>query len=117
MNAQAGMMAAAANEALGGGSPPVGPTGPPTNASTFETTGPATGIQWTNGDVTATTGFGKSNSNSVDPTSQFGSVSAGTSSVDTGDSVLNKFWYVRHQKNGIDTVWVLAGESFGEGEE
>ena len=113
------MGAAAGNVAAGGGDPDPdpGPSGPPTNASTFETTGPATGIQWTNGDSSATTGFGKSNSASVDPTSQFGSVSAGTTSVDTGDSVLNKFWYVRHQKDSIDTVWVLAGESFGEGPE
>ena len=111
------MLGAAADEAIVESPPAPGPTGPPTNASTFETSGPATGIQWTNGDATANTGYGKSNSPSVDPTSQFGSVSPGTTSVDTGDSVLNKQWFVRHQKNGQNTVWVHAGESFGSGGE
>ena len=113
MLAPAAMMGAAVGAASGGS--PAGPTGPPTNASTYnagDEGSPSTGIQWTNGDATATTAYGFSSSQSVDPTSNFGSVAAGITSVETGDSTEGRFWYVRHQKNEQSTVWVLAGAGF-----
>ena len=109
------MMGAAADGATGGA--PAGPTGPPTNGSVYNAgteESPLTGVQWTNGDVTANTGYGHSNSPSVDPTGNFGSVAPGITSVNTEDFDASKQWYVRHQKNGQNTVWVLCGGGIGE---
>ena len=110
-----GMLGAAAGEAASDEESPSGPSGPPTNASTYnhgDEQNPLTGIQWTNADATATTAHGFSTSQSVDPTSNFGSVAAGVTNVETGDDTSGRFWYVRHQKNGQSTVWVLAGAGF-----
>ena len=105
------MLGAAAGTAAAAESPS-GPSGPPTNASTYnhgDESTPLTGIQWTNGDATATTGYGFSSSQSTDPTSNFGSVSPGVTSVETGNNTSDRYWFVRHQKNGQNSVWVFAG--------
>lgn len=114
MLAPAAMMGAAAGEAAAG-SPAPGPTGPPTNASTYnhgDELCPLTGVQWTNGDVTAYTDIGNSASASVDPTSVFVQVSPGVTSHETNVNDTSLFWYVRHTKNSQSTVWVLAGAGF-----
>lgn len=112
------MLGAAAGGATSGGGGPgpgPGPTGPPTNASTYQAgdeMSPETGVQWTNADTSASTGIGFSSSSSSDPSSNFGSVSPGATNFETGDATSGRFWYVRHQRNGQSSVWVLAGEGF-----
>ncbi len=114
MLAAAGMMGAAAGTAAASSSPP-GPTGPPTNASTYnagDEEDPETGVQWTNADPLAYTGIGFSTSASIDPTGSFDAVPPGLTSYETGDATAGRFWYVRHQRNAQFTVWVLAGAGF-----
>lgn len=107
------MLGAAAGEATGGGSPP---SGPPTNASVYNAGSedtPEDGVQWTNGDATASTAIGHSTSNTVEPTSNFFVASPGVTSYETGTAVASRRWWVKHIKNAQSSVWVLAGTGFG----
>lgn len=116
MLGQMGMMGAAAGLAAveEGGAPP---TGPPTNASTYNSgtsEDPLTGVQWTNGDPLSSTQTGFSNSVTVDPTSAFQTSPPGVTSQDTGQDSTD-IWYVRHSRIGQFSAWVLAGVGFGSG--
>ncbi len=113
MLAQVGMLGAASGEA---GSVGPGPTGPPTNVSTYnagDEGDPRTGVQWTNGDVTAQTQTGFSTDSGTDPTGPWLASAPGVTSQDTTDSTTGRWWWARHVKNGQVTAWVLGGEGFG----
>ena len=115
MLAPAGMLGAAAGTAAAG-SPGPGPTGPPTNVSTYNVGDeefPFDGIQWTNGDVTAQTAVGFSTSAGTDPTSNFATRSPGDTSYETGSCTSPRYWWVRHQKNAQFSAWVTGGIGFG----
>jgi len=88
------------------------PTAPPSSPSAYYYGGSSVGVQWTNGDSSASTQVGFSTSDIVDPASVTATVSPGITSYETGlgDPC---YWYVRHIRNGFTTAWVQAPHEDG----
>lgn len=94
----------AAGGEQGGGS---GPSASPSSVSVYpygET--PLYGVQWTNGDSTASTDIGFS-STAGGAVSLFARVGPGVASYETADPT-PVYWWARHFKNGTGTSWVAA---------
>ncbi len=87
------------------------PSGPPTNASAYPYGGDLVGVQWTNGDTSASTQVGY-NIDDLDPTSVTATVSPSLTTYETGTED-ECFWSVRHIKNGQVTAWVRAPHENG----
>lgn len=83
----------------------------PSNVSLYYYTGTFIGVQWTNGDVTASTEIGIGDGIEVEPTAVFDTVGPGVSTYETGMTGLigsppGIRWWVRHVKGGHQTPWV-----------
>lgn len=83
----------------------------PSNVSLFYYTGTFIGVQWTNGDVTASTEIGIGDGIEAEPTAVFDTVGPGVSTYETGmtgtiGSPPGIRWWVRHVKGGHQTPWV-----------
>lgn len=88
------------------------PSGPPLSPSAYYYSGSLVGVQWTNGDGTASTQIGFSTSDVIDPLTVTTTVSAGITNYETG-ATDPCYWYVRHIKNGSTTAWVQAPHEDG----
>ena len=95
----------------GGQYPEDPPDGPPTNVRQFtygdELSGVFYGLQWTSGDVIASTQWAFTSG--AEPSVPSGFVSAGLTSVETGVAYTGSLvGWVRHTRGGTPSAWVVA---------
>lgn len=95
-----------------------GPIAPPSNVSLFYYNGTFIGVQWTNGDVTASTEIGIGDGIEAEPTAVFDTVGPGVSTYETETTgVITHHgqpgirWWVRHVKGRHRTPWVPSSNA------
>ena len=98
-----GALAACGTAAVGSETP----SGPPTNASTFNYGDSKVGVQWANGDEAASTQVGYSAACSTKTVSK--TLPPGVTSFETGTTNACN-WWLRHIRDGTPGDWVQVLE-------